>query len=272
VDDPFDGVQIRIVQGRPLGVPADRVHLAGCVPPRPRLAVVGSRAALRSCAARVPGLVAVCRRLGWSVVSGGARGIDQRAHEAALACQVPQLAVLPLGPDRPYPADLRPLFERIAQARDSGVLFARPPGTAPARWMFVERNRWIVALCDAVLVVQADRRSGSVRTGRISLKAKVPTAAMAGTAGCAELVAAGARRIDLDRAARDLEDFLRGKTPRAAPWPAHLAALEGALREGPPRGLAVEDLAGEPAAVCALAEAEALGLVVEVAPGRYRPA
>ena len=67
---------------------------------------------------------------GWTVVSGGAFGIDAAAHRGALAAEAPTVAVLACGVDRPYPAAHGALFNRIAE---TGLLVSEwPPGLRPA--------------------------------------------------------------------------------------------------------------------------------------------
>ena len=67
---------------------------------------------------------------GWTVVSGGAFGIDAAAHRGALAAEAPTMAVLACGVDRPYPAAHGALFDRIAE---TGLLVSEwPPGLRAA--------------------------------------------------------------------------------------------------------------------------------------------
>src|SRR5690606_36882108 len=89
---PVDVADRSSVEGGPvtdsaaLGLGGDvPLWLAGTMPPRPRLAIVGSRAAVATLRAAVPPIVAAARELGWSICSGGALGIDGDAHRAALA-------------------------------------------------------------------------------------------------------------------------------------------------------------------------------------------
>jgi len=247
-------------------------ELAGVAPPRPRLAVVGARAALRElrCAV-VPILAAACER-GYAIVSGGAIGIDAEVHERALALAIPQLAVLPCGPDRVYPPHHGELVRRIAAAPHSGALFAQPYGTVPTRAMFVSRNAVVVGLVDAVLVVQADLRSGSATTGSLALRKHLPTAAIVGTNGCAELVARGATPLSFHEADVDaFRDRVRGWLDGelvSTPWPASLARLRDALANAGPRGATLDELGG-PAMATMLWQATALGLVGETTAGRY---
>lgn len=101
---------------------------------------------------------------GWTVVSGGALGIDGAAHRAALAAEGCTLAVLAGGLDRPYPAAHGALFERIA---DTGLLVSEwPPGCAPYRRRFLIRNRLIAGLSAGTVVVEAAARSGTASTAR----------------------------------------------------------------------------------------------------------
>lgn len=104
----------------------------------------------------------------WTVVSGGAYGIDAAAHRAALAAGGVTVAVLACGVDRPYPAGHASLFDRIA---DEGLLLSEwPPGAAPHRHRFLIRNRLIAAATRGTVVVEAASRSGARQTlGRARL-------------------------------------------------------------------------------------------------------
>lgn len=255
-----------------LGLPgAAAWHCTGELPPAPRLAIVGSRAAHRRVLSVLPSLVAAAAARGFAVVSGGARGIDRAVHEAALAAGVPQLAVLPCGPDRPYPPEHAPLFAAIAAAPGSAVLFAHPPGTAPHRKMFASRNAIVVAAAAAVIVAEAAPRSGSWGTGRLALR-RAPTAALVGSPGCAALIAAGARALPDDPASLrgEAEAWLADPRGVAGPtWPAELRWLADALRAAGPRGLALDDLPDPTQACTALLTAELAGLVTLVADRWY---
>ncbi|MGY1754372.1 DNA-processing protein DprA [Blastococcus sp. SYSU D01042] len=101
---------------------------------------------------------------GWTVVSGGALGIDAAAHRGALAAGAATVVVLSCGVDRPYPAAHGALFARIAE---TGLLVSEwPPGSAPLRHRFLVRNRLIAALTRGTVVVEAAARSGAQATAR----------------------------------------------------------------------------------------------------------
>lgn len=101
---------------------------------------------------------------GWTVVSGGAYGIDAIAHRAALAAGGLTVAVLACGVDRPYPLSNTALFDQIAE---EGLLLSEwPPGTAPFKVRFLVRNRVIAALSRGTVLVEAAARSGARQTLR----------------------------------------------------------------------------------------------------------
>ncbi|GIG62845.1 DNA processing protein DprA [Longispora fulva] len=101
---------------------------------------------------------------GWTVVSGGAYGIDAAAHRAAMSAGGRTVAVLACGIDTVYPLAHAGLFEQIA---DTGLLLTEwPPGATPHRTRFLVRNRLIAALSRGTVVVEAAARSGARSTAR----------------------------------------------------------------------------------------------------------
>jgi DNA protecting protein DprA len=99
----------------------------------------------------------------WTVVSGGAFGIDAAAHRGALDTGR-TVAILACGVDTPYPPGNATLLERIAAA---GLLISEYPlGSTPQRHRFLARNRLIAASCRGTVVVEASLRSGSANTAR----------------------------------------------------------------------------------------------------------
>ena len=156
------------------------------------VAIVGSRAAtdygLRVAADLGEGLAA----RGYTVVSGAAYGVDAAAHRGALAVDGPTVAVLACGADRAYPTAHRGLLDRVAAS--GAVVSEVPVGCAPYRSRFLARNRIIALLARATVVVEANRRSGSLTTARAAREHHLPVGAVPGpvtsmtSAGCHTLV------------------------------------------------------------------------------------
>lgn len=101
---------------------------------------------------------------GWTIVSGGAIGIDHAAHDGALAVEGTTIVVFANGLDQMYPVSCSALFDRVLE---HGVLVSEwPPQSRPHRHRFLIRNRVIAALATATVVVEAERRSGARNTAR----------------------------------------------------------------------------------------------------------
>jgi len=128
------------------------------------VSMVGSRAAT-AYGAHVAGEIAAdLGERGWTIVSGGAYGIDAAAHRGALVAHAITIAVLACGVDYPYPAGHADLFAEIAA--DGLVVSEWPPGRRPARLRFLVRNRVIASLTSGTVIVEAGERSGALNTAR----------------------------------------------------------------------------------------------------------
>ena len=148
------------------------------------VAVVGARAATGYGEHVATELAYGLADRGWTVVSGGAYGIDSAAHRGVLSAGGVTVAVLACGVDRAYPVSNASLFERIAE---TGLLISEwPPGAEPHRHRFLIRNRVIAAATVGTVVVEAAARSGAIQTlrraselGRIAMAVPGPvTSAM----------------------------------------------------------------------------------------------
>ena len=106
---------------------------------------------------------------GVAIVSGGARGIDTKAHEGALRAGGATVAVAANGLDQTYPPENKNLFAAIAD-NGGAVISEYPFGTAPAPMSFPARNRIIAGMSHGVAVVEAALRSGSLITADFALE------------------------------------------------------------------------------------------------------
>jgi DNA processing protein len=126
------------------------------------VAVIGARAATPYGEHCATDLAFGLAERGWTVVSGGAYGIDRAAHRGAVAAGGPTAAFLASGLDAPYPRGNTALFRQIAEA---GALISEwPVGTTPQRLRFLARNRLIAAVSAGTVVVEAAARSGTSNT------------------------------------------------------------------------------------------------------------
>lgn len=190
------------------------VRVRGGLVDGPAVAIVGARAATQIGMDRAHALAKHLAGRGVRIVSGGALGIDGAAHRGALAGGGATTVVLGSGLDVPYPARHQPLFAQIL--REGGALVSElADDEQPRRSTFVQRNRLIAALADAVLVIEADVRSGSLSTARAALQLGRVVAAWPGSRGCDRLLARGAGILE---SAQDAELALAG-TPRPMPEP-----------------------------------------------------
>lgn len=106
-------------------------------------------------------------RLGITIVSGLAEGIDSAAHWGALEGMGKTMAVLGCGLDVVYPAKNRELYERIAE--EGSIVTEFPLGTQPMPTHFPVRNRIISGLSRGVIVVEGSEKSGSLHTADFAL-------------------------------------------------------------------------------------------------------
>lgn len=105
---------------------------------------------------------------GIQVISGMARGIDGIAQRAACEAGGVSFAVLGCGVDVCYPSQNQPLYDKLLET--GGILSAYTPGTAPNASLFPPRNRIVSGLADAVVVVEARQKSGTLITVDMALE------------------------------------------------------------------------------------------------------
>lgn len=165
------------------------------------VAVVGSREATPYGIKAAQYFAGELARRGLVIISGGARGIDTAAHQAALDAGGITVAVLGCGININYPAENKRLFNDIVDA-GGAVISEYPPGVAPMAMNFPARNRIIVGLSRAVLVAEAARKSGAIITANIAADEGrdvycVPGNIFNGTSiGCHDLIRTGAKLVD----------------------------------------------------------------------------
>lgn len=130
------------------------------------------------------------------VANGGAYGIDGMALRAALAENAQTMVWLAGGVERHYPSGHDTLFARVLSS--GGVtISAEEPGSAPTKWRFLQRNKYLAAATSATLVTEAGWRSGSLNTayqshalGKSTMAVPGPVTSAA-SMGCHRLISEG---------------------------------------------------------------------------------
>jgi DNA processing protein len=135
---------------------------------RPAIAIVGTRKATAYGLSVAERFAADLAAAGAVVISGLALGIDSAAHRGALRAGGLSVAVLGTGADVPYPRSSTGLYRRLVET--GAVLSELPPGTGARAEAFPERNRIISGLADAVVVVEAGEKSGTLITVQQALE------------------------------------------------------------------------------------------------------
>jgi DNA processing protein len=234
------------------------------------VALVGARAATAAGLARARRLAVGLAERGIVILSGGAVGIDGAAHAGAIDAGGSTVAVVAGGIADPYPPRNHWLFEKML-AHGGALVCPFDEGAPVRRWSFLRRNAVLAALADAVVVVEARSRSGSLFTARAARAIGRPVAAAPGSPGTEALLASGAGL------AEDAEDVLAALA--GSPRYPEVAAPEGTAAEvwnvlEPQRAYDIEGLAARaglsPQAVArALVALELDGLARPVPGGSY---
>ena len=146
---------------------------------RNAVAIVGSRK-MTSYGKKVSEILSSSlSKRGITIISGLARGIDTIAHSTAVACGGRTIAVMACGLDIVYPPENRRLAENIVK-KGGAVISEYPLGQPPSRGNFPNRNRIISGLSRAVIVVEGEKRSGTLLTASRAAEQGIPVFAVPG--------------------------------------------------------------------------------------------
>ena len=218
----------------------------------PGVAVVGARKATPygiSCA-KLFSEQAALRNL--TIVSGGARGCDQAAHEAALAVGAPTVVVFGGAADVVYPKSGLALFRRVIDT-GGAVISEHAFGEPPLPAYFVQRNRIIAGLSRLLLIVEAGLPSGTFTTADFALKAGrdvcvVPgSIASASSRGSNRLIHDGATPVvDCETFATALDLAFAGAPLSMLPVPEGRREAVGSAADAAPKDTLLAALAAQP--------------------------
>jgi DNA processing protein len=182
------------------------------------IAIVGTRMATVYGVSMARKISSQLGQLGFTIISGGARGIDTAAHQSALRINARTVVVLGCGVDVVYPEENSRLFEEVAH---KGALVSEfPMKTPPLRQNFPRRNRVISGLSVGVVVVEAPRRSGALITVSSALEQGREVFCVPGQAdnfnmkGSHQLLKEGAKLVeDVDDIIEEIRPLLRNRLP-----------------------------------------------------------
>lgn len=152
----------------------------------------------------------VLKKLKLGVVSGGARGVDQKAHQICIRCGHPTIVSIPSGLDRVYP----PNIKHWKQNPNVSFLSEYKGDEEMRKHHFYHRNRIIVGMSPMTLVIQAREKSGSMMSARLAMDMGREVATLPGSpadmafSGNNQLLYDGATMI---RNRHDLESILRSE-------------------------------------------------------------
>ncbi len=189
----------------------------------PCIAIVGSRRATAYGLNTARHLAGALARNGFTIVSGMASGIDSAAHEGALAAGGNTFAVLGCGLNRIYPRQNQKLYQDICKS--GAVISEFALDTEPLGHNFPVRNRIIAGLSTGTLVVEAEKRSGSLITARLSGEYNREVFAVPGSIkskkseGTHALLKQGARLVENEQDILDELHHLVHKEAAAEPLP-----------------------------------------------------
>ena len=139
---------------------------------RQAVAVVGSRAASDHALVWAERLGRHMAEAGWPVASGLAAGVDAAAHRGCLAGHGRPVGVLGTHLQRTYPQSNQRLQQEVGTA---GLLLTeQPPGEPVRRGHFAARNRLLVSIAQALVLVECPRRSGALIAARLARETGVP--------------------------------------------------------------------------------------------------
>ena len=197
---PQDSKYLQIITT--IAIPPKKLHFIGKIPASriPTVAIVGSRKPTAYGKEVTYQLAFDIAKRGVMIISGLALGVDAIAHRAALDAGGKTLAVLANGVDIIYPATNRDLAYDVL-AHEGAIISEYEPGTEARDFQFLERNRIVSGLSDAIIVTEAAARSGTLSTAAHALEQGREVFVVPGnitsplSAGCNNLIKQGAHPI-----------------------------------------------------------------------------
>lgn len=187
---------------------------------QPTIAIVGTRKPTSYGVEVTSRLASELTKRGFIIVSGLALGTDALAHRACLDAGGTTIAIIPSQLPNIYPRSNSALARRIVEKGGAVLSEHSVDDTEPyilGRWSFLERNRLVSGVADAVLITEASKRSGTLNTAAHALAQGKDVFVVPGnitspqSAGCNALIKQGATPVTC------AEDIISVVAPEAMP-------------------------------------------------------
>ncbi len=186
-------LRLRNIPSKPKGL-----YVIGKLPDqnKPCIAIIGARVCSEYGRNMAKLFGNACGKSGIQVISGMAKGIDGISQMAALEAGGASFAILGCGVDICYPKENILLYQQLSS--EGGIISEHEPGKAPLAQHFPSRNRIISGLADALLVIEAKEKSGTLITVDMALEQGRDVYALPGrvtdtmSIGCNHLIKQGA--------------------------------------------------------------------------------
>ena len=187
---------------------------------QPTIAIVGTRKPTSYGVEVTSRLASKLTKRGFIIVSGLALGTDALAHRACLDAGGTTIAIIPSQLPNIYPRSNSALARRIVEKGGAVLSEHSVDDTEPyilGRWSFLERNRLVSGVADAVLITEASKRSGTLNTAAHALAQGKDVFVVPGnitspqSAGCNALIKQGATPVTC------AEDIISVVAPEAMP-------------------------------------------------------
>jgi DNA processing protein len=166
---------------------SQKLHFCGSKPLRNRfhLGIVGSRRPNLESKVIIKNILKKLESQNLRIISGGALGVDAQAHHFALEFKIPTYSWIVGDPEKPTPFSNNHIFEKIKKDSHSSILtpgcLYRKSNQNLEPYFWIERNYWIAANVDALLVIQAKEKSGTWWTVKACHDFGIPVYALSGS-------------------------------------------------------------------------------------------
>ncbi len=210
---PLDSEYTQIIGN--IAVVPEKLYYMGTLPAHrvPSVAIVGTRRPTAYGKEVTTSLATDLAKRGIIIISGMALGVDALAHQAAIAAGGITIAVQGNGLSKLYPASNRHIGESIITS-GGAIVSEYEPNVGARDFQFLERNRIVSGLSDAILITEASARSGTLNTARHALEQGKEVFVVPGnitsplSAGCNLLLKQGATPVT------SVDDILQVIAPR----------------------------------------------------------